>query len=73
MTDDLDARQTAIDDGMEVHGSVGVVLYAYSRGELSEVAAKRVLRGLEQDTTLYLSRPLLEHAIELVDSDEAGW
>jgi len=73
LTDDLDARKTAQDENIEVHGSVGVVLYAYSRGELSETAAKRVLRALKRDTNLYLSSPLVEHAIRLVDSDDAGW
>lgn len=73
LTDDLDARTIAENDGIEVHGSVGVVLYAFSRGELSEAAAKRVLRGLERDTSLYLSAPLIEHAIGLVESDDAGW
>jgi hypothetical protein len=32
-----------------------------------------VLRALKQDTNLYLSSPLVEHAIQLVESDEAGW
>ena len=32
LTDDLDARNTATDEGIEVHGSVGVVLYGYSQG-----------------------------------------
>lgn len=73
LTDDLDARKTAKDVGIEVHGSVGVVLYAYSHGEIREAAAKRLIRGLQRDTNLYLSRPLVEHAIKLVESDEAGW
>lgn len=73
LTDDLEARNTAKDEGIEVHGSVGVVLYAYSRGELSEEIAKRVLQTLKQDTNLYLSTPLIEHAIGLVESNEAGW
>lgn len=73
LTDDLDARKTAQDEGIEVHGSVGVILYAYSHSELSEETAKRVLRALKQDTNLYLSSPLVEHAIQLVESDEAGW
>ena len=73
LTDDLDARNTAQDEGIEVHGSVGVILYAYSHDELSEEEAKRVLRALKQETNLYLSGPLVEHAIGVVESDEAGW
>lgn len=67
------SRHTAKDENIEIHGSVGVVLYAYSHGELSERAAKRVLRALKQETNLYLSSPVVEHAIRLVGSDEAGW
>lgn len=73
LTDDLDARNTAKREGIEVHGSVGVVLYAYSHGDLTDEEAKRVLRALKQDTNLYLSSPLMEHAIGLVESDDAGW
>ena len=73
LTDDLDARNTAGEEEIEVHGSVGVVLYGYSQGAISEDAAKRTLRELKQDTNLYLSTPLIEHALKLVESDEAGW
>lgn len=73
LTDDLDGRNAANEEGIEVHGSVGVVLRGYSQGELSGEEAKLTLRELKQDTNLYLSRPLIEHAIELVESDAAGW
>lgn len=43
LTDDLDARNTANDEAIEVHGSVGVVLYGYRQGALSEDTAKRTL------------------------------
>jgi len=73
MTDDLDAREAANTEGVESHGSIGVILYGYSDGELSATEAKRLLRTLQQDTNLYLSTPLVEHAIKLVASDDAGW
>ncbi|PSQ35386.1 nucleic acid-binding protein [Halobacteriales archaeon QS_9_70_65] len=73
LTDDMDARDTANEEGIEVHGSVGVVLYGYGQGVLTEDTAKRTLRELKQDTSLYLSTPLIEHAIELVVSGDAGW
>ena len=73
LTDDLDARNTAKEEEIEVHGSVGVVLYGYSQRALSEAATKRVLRELEQETNLYLSTPLIEHTIELVEADDAEW
>lgn len=73
LTDDLHARNTAKEEGIEVHGSVGVVLYGYAHGELTANEAKRLLRALKRDTNLYLSGPLVEHAIGLVESDDAGW
>lgn len=59
LTDDLDARNTAVEEGIEVHGSVGVVLYGYSQGALSADATKRTLRELKQDTNLYRSSSTL--------------
>lgn len=73
LTDDLAARETADTEGIEVHGSIGVVLYGYSDGDLSATETKRLLRALRQDTNLYLSAPLVEHAIELVNTNDAGW
>ena len=73
LTDDLDARSTAKEEGIEVHGSVGVVPCGYNQRALSEAATKRVLRELEQETNLYPSTPLIEHAIEQVEADDAGW
>ena len=73
LTDDLDARNTVREEDIEVHGSVGVVLYGYSQRALSEAATNRVLRELEQESNLYLAPPLIEHAIELVEADDAGW
>lgn len=73
LTDDLDAWNTATDEDLEVHGSVGVVLYAYNQGELIDSKAKQILRTLKRDTNLYLSIPLLEYALQQVESDDAGW
>ncbi len=73
LTDDLEARDLASERGIEVHGSIGIVLRAYARGDLDSAAAKAVIRDLERDTTLYLSDPLVEYALDLVDEDEAGW
>ncbi len=41
LTDDMDARNTANEGGIEVHGSVGVVLYGYSQGALTGDTAKQ--------------------------------
>lgn len=50
-----------------------MVLYGYSQGELSGERAEQLIRELQRDTNLYLSAPLVERAIALVEADEAGW
>ncbi len=73
LTDDLDAREAADERSLEVHGSIGVVLYAYSQDHLTTEETRSLLHSLETDTTLYLSRSLVDHAIRLVERDDAGW
>lgn len=73
LTDDLAARNAASERGIDVHGSIGVLLRAFSRGALNATETKALIRSLEQDTSLYLSSPLLEHAIHLVESELADW
>lgn len=73
LTDDLDAREVATERGIEVHGSIGVVLFAHSRGRLEATEAKALLRELKRDTTLYLSPALVEHAVRTIDADDSAW
>lgn len=73
LTDDLDARELAADRGVEVHGSIGVIIYAYSNGHLDSDEAKAYLLALQRETTLYLTEPLLKHAIRLVEQNESSW
>lgn len=70
LTDDLDARQRADELEIEVHGSIGVVLIAYAEGRLDADAAKARIEALERDSTLYLSDPLVERALNRIDSEE---
>lgn len=47
LTDDLDARNTAKEEGIEVHGSVGVVLYGHSEGGVVRRGRKTRPSGVE--------------------------
>lgn len=67
LTDDLDARETAADIGAEVHGSIGVVLAAYADGEIGAERARSSIRSLKSDSTLYLSRSLVERAVDEIE------
>jgi predicted nucleic acid-binding protein len=67
LTDDLDARDAAKKMGIEVHGSVGVVVRAYRGGRLKRPQAERVLRDLGSISSLFVTPELIEIAIEQLD------
>jgi predicted nucleic acid-binding protein len=73
LTDDLEARAAAESEGIEVHGSIGVVLYAYGYEAISGEEATGLLRALETESSLYLSKPLLSYALRSVEESEGGW
>lgn len=73
LTDDLAAREIAADLGIEVHGSIGVVLHSYGRGILSAEEAEELIRALKHDSTLYLAQPLLEYALQVLEMDHPDW
>lgn len=73
LTDDLDAREVAGAEGITVHGTIGVVLYALDADRLSQNEAIALLRILDSETSIYLSKPLLEYAIRLVEDGDHDW
>lgn len=73
LTDDLDARKLANELGIEVHGSIGVVLRGYALGKLSKVEARKLIQALKVDTSLYLADPLVEYALQVLESDHPSW
>ena len=73
LTDDLAAREIAAELDIEVHGSIGVVLHGYDRGRLSAETAEELIRALDHDSTLYLSEPLLEYALQVLETDHPDW
>lgn len=67
LTDDLDARERATERGVEVHGSVGVIVLGYARGELDRDEAASLMRALQRETSLFVTDAVVEHGIELLD------
>lgn len=61
LTDDAAARLVAEQQGLEVHGSLGVVLGAAALGHLDRLAAQNALNGLFS-STLWLSARVQEQA-----------
>ncbi len=61
LTDDAAARLIAQQEGLEVHGSLGVVLWAAATGRFDLEAARAALDALER-SSLWLSTRILEKA-----------
>ncbi|PGF17190.1 nucleic acid-binding protein [Natrinema sp. CBA1119] len=66
LTDDLAARNAATERGVEVHGSIGILVLAYSRGALSESAAIGHMRALQAETSLFITDAIVEQGIALL-------
>jgi len=66
LTDDTAARLIAQQEGLEVHGSLGVVLWAAVEGHLDRAAAEAALDGL-RDSSLWISQSVLQKARDALD------
>jgi predicted nucleic acid-binding protein len=58
LTDDAAAREFARSAGLEVHGSLGVVLLAADRGDIARAEAENALDRLERSSLWVSSRVL---------------
>ena len=67
LTDDLAARDAAEDVNVEVHGSIGVIVLAYTRGELTKSKAAELMRALQTETSLFITDAVVERGITLLD------
>ncbi|WP_435349193.1 nucleic acid-binding protein [Haloarchaeobius sp. HRN-SO-5] len=67
LTDDLAARDAAEDINVEVHGSIGVIVLAYTRGELTKSKAAELMRALQTETSLFITDAVVERGITLLD------
>lgn len=61
LTDDTEARIFASSLGMEVHGSLGIVLWSAAAGHLSYSESKEALDRLSR-TSLWISKDILSQA-----------
>ncbi|WP_253737258.1 nucleic acid-binding protein [Halohasta salina] len=66
LTDDLAARETAADTGIEVHGSIGVIALAYSRECISKSDATSLMRALQNETSLFVTDAVVERGIRML-------
>ena len=66
LTDDAAARVLATSLGLEVHGSLGIVLWAAARRHLSRADAESALERLAQ-SSLWISAGVLAEALAALD------
>lgn len=70
LTDDLDARIAAESEGLEAHGSIGILLRAFREGFLTDNQTIKSLQKLESDSSLFITHPLIQQAIKAVKKYE---
>lgn len=70
LTDDLDARRAATDADIEVHGSIGLIALAHTRGKLDRPTAAVRMRALQEQTSLFITDTIVERGIELLEKSE---
>lgn len=67
LTDDLAARDAAKDLDVEVHGSIGVIVLAHTRGELNKSKAIELMRALQAETSRFIRDAVVEQGIGVLD------
>ncbi|WP_254525991.1 nucleic acid-binding protein [Natrinema caseinilyticum] len=67
LTDDLAARDAAEDLDVEVHGSIGVIVLGFTRGELTKSKAIDLMRALQTETSLFITEAVVERGIALLE------
>ncbi|MFB6140223.1 MAG: nucleic acid-binding protein [Halosimplex sp.] len=62
LTDDLAAREAASERDIDVHGSLGVIAFGYSRGLVDRDEAAVLMRALQRETSLFVTDAVVEHS-----------
>ena len=68
-TDDLDARSAAKAEGLQVHGTVGILLKAYMKKILTQKETLLALQNLRTKSSLFITQRLIDEAIAAVQSN----
>ena len=70
LTDDLAARKAAIERGIEVHGSIGVIAFGVAQGKIQKEEAASRMRALQHETSLFITEGVVEQGIKLLNETE---
>lgn len=65
-TDDLDAREVGKRIGLDVHGSIGLILRCLREGFIQSHIAQGMILNLSNKSSLYLSKSLAEFALQQI-------
>lgn len=67
LTDDLAARDTAVEHAIDVHGSLGVITIAYAHHLVDRDEAATLMRTLQRETSLFVTEAIVERAIRTLE------
>lgn len=65
-TDDLSARAAAHAEGIDAHGTIGLLLRAFRDGVLTKEETIRRLREIKTKSTLFITQRLIDQAVDAV-------
>jgi predicted nucleic acid-binding protein len=69
LTDDASARMVADQMGFKVHGTIGILLRAIRRGQVTPKNMLAILQGIPSNTSLYIKPSLLDEIIHKVEKE----
>lgn len=67
LTDDLEARNVAKRYGLEVHGSVGIILRAFRDKRLSKIEAIKNVHELKKKSSLFITEDIIFQIINAIE------
>ena len=73
LTDDLDAREAGKSLGLRVHGSVGIIVRAYREKLVDLRETEEILNALYEVSKLFITKAIIEEAIEELRKPHLGF
>ncbi|HLC93376.1 MAG TPA: nucleic acid-binding protein [archaeon] len=70
LTDDLDARTTALSLGLEPHGTIGILLKAFKLGLLGKKDAIEFVKRLKSSSSLYITSELVGYILQKIETEK---
>jgi len=64
LTDDLSARFVSDELGLEVHGTVGIVLKAFREGIITKKKSIEIIKKLYEESAIFITKDLVNYIIK---------